>query len=92
MFRNRLFNILIVVALVMVTVFTIQQALETTRVVAAAGGPATSLCRIPAVDLTTISTMYVEELGITVIRSDNGPTGVDGGLIHLLSDRQACSQ
>jgi hypothetical protein len=87
MFKNRLFNILVIAALVVVTALTIQQALETTKVVSAA----TSVCTIPPVNRSSIRSAYVQEKGMWVSLSDSGPTGVDGGLLHLLSDYRTCS-
>ena len=88
MFKNRLFSILVITALVVVTALTIQQALETTRVVSAAA----SVCTIPPVDRSSIRSAYMQEKGVWVSLSDNGPTGVDGGLLHLLSDYRTCSK
>lgn len=93
MFRNRMFNISLIVALVIVTARTIQQALETTRVVSAAGTFANrSPCHAAVMDRSSIRSVYEEEIGMWVSRSDSGPTDVDGGLLHLLSDYRICSQ
>jgi len=93
MFKNRLFNVLAMAALVMLAVLTIQQALDTTKVVSAADTPADiSLCEVPVVDRSSIRSVYEEKIGMWVSRTDSGPTGVDGGLLHLLSDYRICSQ
>ena len=97
MFKNRLFNISVIVALVVVTALTIQQALETTKLVSAAGisgqqAANTSLCEAPVVARSSIHSVYVKEIGMWVSRTDSGPTGMEGGLIHLLSDYRICSQ
>jgi hypothetical protein len=52
----------------------------------------TSACTVPVIDQSSIHTVYDEELGITLTKSDSGPTGVDGGLIELLSNSRSCSQ
>jgi len=92
MFKNRLFNVFVVVALVVLAALTIQQALETTRIVSAAGASESAPCAIPVVDRSSIHSEYVEEMGIWLPQSDSGPTGVDGGLLYLLSGYRECSQ
>ena len=88
MFKNRLFSTLVIAALVVVTALTIQQALETTKVVSAAA----SVCTIPPVERSAIRSTFVQEKGTWVSLSVSGPTGVDGGLLHLLSDYRTCSK
>ena len=99
MFKHRLFNILAIVALVVVTALTIQQALETTKVVHAAEiygqhnhSTEPSLCSLSIVDRSSLHSVYIKQMGIWVPRTNAGPTGVDGGLIQLLSEYRACSQ
>ena len=90
MFKNRLFNILVIAALAVVTALTLQQAVGTIQVVSATED--TSLCAMPAIDRSSIRSVYVKETGVWMSYSDSGPTGVDGGLLYLLSDEQTCSQ
>ena len=99
MFKHHLFNILVIAALVVVTALTIQQGLETTKVVHAADiygqhnhSLDTPFCPLPAVDFSSIRSVYAEQMSVWVSRTNSGPTGVDGGLIQLLSDHRACSQ
>ena len=91
MFKSRLFNILIVAALIAVMALTVLQAVETTRVAHAAQQSKlanTPFCLMPA---APIQSMYVKQMGIWVPRSASAPTGVDGGLIQILSDYRSCS-
>lgn len=91
MFKSRLFNILIVAALIAVMALTVLQAVETTRVAHAAQQSKlanTPFCLVPA---APIRSMYVKQMGIWVPRSASAPTGVDGGLIQILSDYRSCS-
>lgn len=94
--KNRLFNVFVAAALVLMAALTIQGALETSRVALAAGitdhVPAETLCDLPAVERSSIHRVYVEQMDTWLTYTDAGPTGVDGGLMHLLSGSQACSQ
>lgn len=99
MFKPHLFNILVIAALVVVTALTVQQGLETTKVVHAAeiyGQQNHTMevlsCPMPAVDFSSIRSVYMKQVGLWVSRTNSGPTGVDGGLIQLLSDYRSCSQ
>jgi len=40
---------------------------------------------------SSIHTVYVEEIGMLVSYTEDGPTGVDGGLMNLLSAYRTCS-
>jgi hypothetical protein len=40
---------------------------------------------------SSIHTVYVEEIGMRVSYTEDGPTGVDGGLMNLLSAYRTCS-
>jgi hypothetical protein len=91
MFKSRLFNVLMIAALIAVMALTVLQAVETTRVAHAAQQSKlanTPLCAMPA---APIQSTYVKQMGIWVPRSANAPTGVDGGLIQILSDYRSCS-
>jgi len=99
MIKNRLFNVFVVAALALMTALTIQGAIETSWVAMAAGASdqanppaAAPLCEFPVVERSSIRRVYVEQMNTWVTYTDSGPTGVDGGLIHLLSGSQDCSQ
>ena len=40
----------------------------------------------------SIRSEYRDDLGVLVISSEDGPTGIDGGLIYLLSSYRTCSR
>ncbi len=91
MLKNRLFNVVIGVALMVVIVLTISQAVETIKVVSAASGsPDTSGC-FSAMDRLSVTSGYVEDAGSWFPRTNKGLTGVDGGLIDLLSNSHGCT-
>jgi hypothetical protein len=97
--KNRLFNVFVVAALALMVALTIQGAIATTRVALAAGASdqvnspaAAPLCDFPAVERISVHRVYVEQVKSWVTYTDGGPTGVDGGLIELLSGSQDCSQ
>jgi hypothetical protein len=94
MSTSRLFNVLIAIVLVLVIALTVQEAAATASMMSEADsskGIRTSECAsLPS--RYSIHTEYVEEIGIWVPYTEDGPTGVDGGLIYLLSNYRACSQ
>jgi hypothetical protein len=89
MLRHRLFNLLIAIALVIVTAFTVREAVATT-IVRSQGNRASVCASLPSHH--SIRTEYVKEANMWVMRTENGPTGTDGGLIELLSNFRACSR
>ena len=90
MFSHRLFNIIVAIALLVVIGLSVREAAATTDVIAQAGSAKTACASLPS-DYS-IRTEYVPERGVWVTYSEGGPTGVDGGLIQLLSDHRACSK
>ena len=91
MLKSRLFNVFIGVALMVVIVLTISQAVETTRVVlAASSSPDTSGC-FSGMDRLSLISVYVEEASGWFSYTNKGPTGVNGGLIDLLSNSRVCT-
>jgi len=91
MSKFRLFNVLMAATLIAVIALTVLQAVETTRVAHAAQQSRlaiTPFCLKPAAPILSV---YVKQMGIWVPRSANSPTGVDGGLIQILSDYRSCS-
>lgn len=89
MIKNRIFNICVIAALAVMAALTIQGAIETTRVASAAGTEAAN-CIWLEVDRSSIHSVYLEEIGVSLPRSDSGYTGYDGGLIYLLSEQHTC--
>jgi hypothetical protein len=96
MIKNRLFNVFVVAALALMVALTIQGVIETAKVAMAAGGSdqalAAPLCAIPAVERTAIRRVYVQQMDTWLTYTDGGPTGIDGGLIDLLSNARVCSK
>ena len=97
MTKNRLFNLLVAAVLILMAALTIHGALENTEIAAAAGNSLESArpleaanCIWSEVDRYSIRSVYLEEFGISLPRSDSGYTGYDGGLIYLLSEYHAC--
>ena len=89
MLRNRLFNLLIAIALVIVTAFTAREALATT-ILRSQGNKAGVCASLPS--RHSLRTEYVKEANLWAVRTEHGPTGTDGGLIALLSDYRSCSR
>jgi len=93
MLRNRLFNILIAIALAIVLALTVREATAISSIVAktdSANQSDTECASLPS--HYSIHSEYVEEIGTAMTYTEDGPTGVDGGLIHLLSAYRTCSQ
>ena len=89
MSTNRLFNVLIAIALVMVIALTVREALATS--ITTSQGDATTKCdSLPS--HYSIHTETVKTTGTRLTYTEDGPTGVDGGLMYLLSAYQTCSQ
>ena len=94
MLKNRFFNVLIVIALVMAVALTAREAFATADIVSqgnAADAAKTAKCAILPPQMS-IETVYVAERGIWVTYSGQGPTGVDGGLMDILSKYRTCSR
>ncbi len=82
MFSNRLLYVILVFALLLVAGLTVQGVAATANLVSDE-----SVCRGVA-SQTTFHTKYVAERGAWVTYTEDGPTGVDGGLIYLLSENR----
>ena len=89
MLRHRLFNLVIAIALVIVTAFTVREAVATT-LIRSQGGAAIKCASLPS--HYSIRTEYVKEADMWVVHTENGAAGVDGGLIDLLSNYRTCSR
>ena len=91
MSTNRLFNLLIALALVVVVALTVREAAATSIMVSKANSANQSECSsLPS--RYSLHSEYVEEMGTSVMYSEDGPTGVDGGVIYLLSAYRTCSR
>jgi hypothetical protein len=88
-----LFNLIIVAILLVVVGLTIREAAATTTVIsqAAATSPSSAACAsLPS--RYSFRSEYVQAMGSWVIVTEEGPTGLDGGLIQLLSDYRNCTK
>ena len=89
MFKNRLFNLLIAIALVITLAFTVQEAFATSAL--RAEGSTVAVCdSLPS--RYSIRSEYVRAMDNWVIVTEEGPTGLDGGLIQLMSDYRTCTK
>ena len=93
MSRNRLFNVLVGIALAIVITLAVQETASTASIMThtnSSEGVRTLDCAsLPS--RHSIHPEYADELGRSVIYTEDGRTGVDGGLIYLLSSYRACS-
>ena len=89
MSRNRLFNLAIAITLVIVIVFTVREAAATSDLTSQSEG----VLRCHSLPSPySIHSEYDTSTGIFVVRTEDGPTGVDGGLKTLLSAYKTCSR
>ena len=87
--KHHLFNLLIAVALVLLIALTVREAFATS--ITTSQTDAVVKCdNLPS--RYSIHSEYVEEMGMNVTYTEDGPTGVDGGLIYLLSNYRTCSR
>ena len=87
MLGNRLFNIFIIIALVTVVALTAREAFATS-IITSETDAAIKCDSLPS--HYSIHTEQVKSTGTWLTYTEDGPTGVDGGLIYLLSAYRAC--
>jgi hypothetical protein len=85
MFTNRFFHVLITIALMITLALTVREAFATSSLRAEENSMATC-ASLPS--RYSMHTEYVPEANMWIVRTENGPTGVDGGLSELLSNRR----
>jgi hypothetical protein len=90
MFTRRLFNVFVVVALLVVIGLTVREVAATTLLVSSSRSTEAACASLPSQH--SFRTEYVQESGVWMTYSEDGPTGLDGGLIQLLSDYRDCSR
>ncbi len=89
MLRNRLFNIFIVIALITVVALTAREAFATSIITD--DTEATVKCdSLPS--RYSVHTEHVNTTSTRLAYTEDGPTGIDGGLIYLLSAYRTCSK
>ena len=87
---HRLFNIFVAIALIVLIGITVREATATAAVVSPIGSSDAVCVSLPS--HSSIHTEYVKETGTWMTFTEDGPTGIDGGLIYLLSNRRLCSR
>jgi hypothetical protein len=94
MSKNRWRTALIVLTLVMATVLIVQAAAAKTDPLshedARKGIKSIECASLPS--RHSIHIEVIEETGTRLTHTEDGPTGIDGGLIRLLSDYHTCSR
>ena len=91
--NHRLFNLIVAIVLLVMVGLTIREAAATTIVIAQADAPSQS--SVACADLPSrysIRSEYVPAMDAWVIVTEDGPTGMDGGLIQLMLDYRTCSR
>lgn len=92
--KHHLFNLLIAIALIILVALTVREAFATasimSRTTSRSDSKAPACAMLPS--RLSIHTEYVKEKGMWVTYTEQGPTGVDGGLIDLLTTYPTCSR
>jgi hypothetical protein len=88
MLRNQLFNVLVATAFVIIIAVTVKEAFATSITTSQTF---TSLKCSSLPSRYSIHTVEVNELGLQLPFTEDGPTGVDGGLKELFSAYRLCS-
>jgi hypothetical protein len=94
MLKNRLFNLFIAVALVMLIALTVREAFATTNIASHASA-VNEAARVECDSLPSLLSIHTERIqgtGVQLIYSEAGPTGVDGGVVYLLSAYRTCQE
>jgi hypothetical protein len=87
--KNSLFNILIAISLVIVVALTVREALATS-ITTSQTDVAVKCDSLPS--HYSIHTETVKTTGTRLTYTEDGPTGIDDGLMSLLSDYRTCSR
>jgi hypothetical protein len=89
MLRNRLFNIVIAITLMIVVALTVREAFATS-ITTSHTDASTTCSSLPS--RYSIHTVEIQQTGTRLTVTEDGPTGVDGGLKELFSAYRTCSQ
>jgi hypothetical protein len=92
MFKNRLFNLFIAISLVIVIALTVQEARATAAVITSSTKGAKTVACESLPSRYSLQTKNVKEAELWVVYTEDGPAGIDGGLIYLLSNYRTCSR
>jgi hypothetical protein len=93
MFKKRLFHLLMVTAVVIIAAFAVREALAEANILSQR--EATPGNQIQCADLPSRYSLHsevVKETGTLLPATEDGPTGLDGGLIDLMSNYRTCSK
>ena len=90
MSTHRLFNMFVVIAVIVIVALTVREAAATSSVVSKANGDQNLIECDSLPSRYSIHSEYVKEMGVWMTYSEDGPTGVDDGLIQLLSNYRTC--
>ena len=91
--NHHLVNLIVAVLLLAVAALTVREAAATTGMFSQTDrvSPSSGKCAdLPS--RYSIRSEYVQAMDSWVIVTEDGPTGIDGGLIQLLSDYRSCSK
>jgi hypothetical protein len=96
MSNHRAFNVLMIFALLAVFALVIWQSVETARVVKAASAEhslsaETAYC-VSAAQRASLTSTYVKDSRAWYSKIGGSATGVEGGLLSILSGQRACAQ
>jgi len=89
MLKHRLFNLLIAIALMTVIALTVREVYATSLTVYQTNA-ASNCGELPS--RYSIHTESVKETGTRLTYTEDGPTGVDGGLQELFTAYRTCSK
>ena len=92
--KNRLFHLLMVVTLVLVVAVSVRDTLAATNLTSG-GNESIGTRTLECASLPSRRSLHTETVRATGTRltfTEDGPTGVDGGLVNLLSDYRTCSK
>jgi hypothetical protein len=89
MLPNRLFNVLIAIAVILVTGLTVREALATSAITS-------QTAAVVACDSLpshySIHARSMNQIATSILYTEDGPVGVDGGLRELMSAYRNCSR
>jgi hypothetical protein len=94
MSKKRFFNVFITIALMIVTALTIREAAATAGILTETNSASkTEILKCTSLPSRySLRAEYVKEANMWMFLTEDGPTGVDGGLIDLMSNYRTCSR
>jgi len=94
MSKNRFFHVFIAIALVVAMALTIRKAAATAGIITETNSASeTEILKCTSLPSRySLRAEYVKEANTWMFLTEDGPTGVDGGLIELMSNYRTCSR